>query len=271
MVTAVPRSRWTPTMRIATWNINDIRKRLPLLLAWLDVTRPDVVALQELKTAEAAFPRAELERAGYGCLVVGQPTWNGVALLARGAEPVPVRRTLPGDARDTQARYVEGAIDGILFASLYLPNGNPWPGPKFDYKLAWFERLITHAGELAASGLPVALIGDYNVVPTDADIYAPKTWLDNALLQKEPRAAYARLLAQGWTDALRTLHPQQAPFTFWDYRRNRWQRNAGLRIDHILLSAALRPQLEAAGVDREMRGLDNASDHAPAWAELRGG
>jgi exodeoxyribonuclease III len=256
-------------MRIATWNINDIRKRLPLLLAWLDVTRPDVVALQELKATEAAFPRAELERAGYGSLVVGQATWNGVALLARGAEPVPVRRALPGDARDTQARYVEGAIEGILFASLYLPNGNPWPGPKFDYKRAWFERLVAHAAELWASGVPVALIGDYNVVPTDADIYAPQTWRDNALLQPEPRAAYARLLAQGWTDALRTLHPQQAPFTFWDYRRNRWQRNAGLRIDHILLGAALRPRLKAAGVDRELRGMENASDHAPAWAELR--
>jgi exodeoxyribonuclease III len=256
-------------MRIASWNVNDLRKRLPLLLAWLEATRPDIVALQELKVTEDAFPRMALESAGYGSLVVGQRTWNGVALLARDAEPVPVRRTLPGDAADKQARYVEAAIHGMLVASIYLPNGNPWPGPKFEYKMAWFERLIAHATELWTSGHPVALIGDYNVVPTDADIYSPRTWMDNALLQPEPRDAYARLLRQGWTDAVRKLHPAQAPYTFWDYRRNRWQRDAGLRIDHLLFSNVLATRLRAAGVDRELRGVDEASDHAPVWAELR--
>lgn len=255
-------------MRIATWNINNVNKRLPILLAWLDATKPDAVALQELKCSDVEFPRAALEAAGYGSLVVGQKTWNGVALLARGSEPVEVRRSLPGDENDTQARYVEGAIGGILVSSLYLPNGNPWPGPKFAYKLAWFERLVKHAAELLKTGHPVVLAGDYNVVPTDADTYSPKTWLDNALLQREPREAFARLMKQGWTDALRRVHPKEPMFTFWDYRRNRWQRNAGLRIDHLLLSNALRPRLVAAGVDREVRALTDASDHAPAWVEL---
>jgi exodeoxyribonuclease-3 len=255
-------------VRLATWNVNDLAKRLPLLLAWLETTQPDVVALQELKLTEDRFPRAALEKAGYGSLVAGQRTWNGVALLARDAEPVPVRRSLPGDPKDTQARYVEAAVGGILVASLYLPNGNPWPGPKFDYKMAWFERLVVHAAELWQSGHPVALIGDYNVVPTDADIYSTRSWLDNALLQPEPRDAYARLLRQGWTDALRALHPKTPHYTFWDYRRNRWQRDAGLRIDHLLLSKALAARLRAAGVDRAVRGMEEASDHAPAWAEV---
>lgn len=256
-------------MRVATWNINHISKRLPLLLAWLDATRPDAVALQELKTTDAEFPRAALEAAGYGALCVGQKTWNGVALLARDAQPIEIRRRLPGDDADTQARYLEAAIHGTIIASLYLPNGNPCPGPKFDYKLAWFERLNRHAAELWQSGHPVILAGDFNVVPTDADIYSPKTWLDNALLQPQPRAAFARLLRQGWTDAIRTLHPTTPMYTFWDYRRNRWARDAGLRIDHLLLSKALKPRLKAAGVDRELRGLEQASDHAPAWVEWR--
>ena len=256
-------------MRVATWNVNDIRKRQALLLAWLETTRPDVVALQELKTTEDQFPRAALEAAGYGSLVVGQRTWNGVALLARGTEPVLVRASLPGDPADKQARYLEAAIDGVLFACLYLPNGNPQPGPKFDYKMAWFERFVSHAAQLWKTGHPVALIGDYNVVPTDADIYSPVTWRTNALLQPEPREAYARLLKQGWTDALRTLHPEAPQFTFWDYRRNRWQRDAGLRIDHLLLSETLAKSLRAGGVDRAVRGMEDASDHAPAWVELR--
>ncbi len=256
-------------MRVATWNINHISKRLPLLLAWLDATRPDAVALQELKTTDAEFPRAALEAAGYGALCVGQKTWNGVALLARDAQPIEIRRRLPGDDADAQARYLEAAIHGTIIASLYLPNGNPCPGPKFDYKLAWFERLNRHAAELWQSGHPVILAGDFNVVPTDADIYSPKTWLDNALLQPQPRAAFARLLRQGWTDAIRTLHPTTPMYTFWDYRRNRWARDAGLRIDHLLLSKALKPRLKAAGVDRELRGLEQASDHAPAWVEWR--
>jgi exodeoxyribonuclease III len=255
-------------MRIATWNINDIHKRLPLLLAWLEATAPDVVALQELKCTTEAFPARALEAAGYGSLAVGQRTWNGVALLARGAEPVPTRRTLPGDAGDTQARYVEAAIGGTIVASLYLPNGNPQPGPKFDYKLAWFERLLDHAAALLATGHPVVLAGDYNVVPTDADIYKPDTWRDNALLQPAPRAAFRRLLAQGWTDAIAARHAAP-PFTFWDYRRNRWQRDAGLRIDHLLLSPKLARRLAGAGVDKAVRGMVDASDHAPAWVELR--
>ncbi len=255
-------------MRIATWNVNDVRKRLPLLLAWLETTRPDVVALQELKTTSDAFPRAELEHAGYHALVVGQALWNGVALLARGTQPIEIRRALPGDPRDTQARYVEAAVRGVIVASLYLPNGNPQPGPKFDYKLAWFERLIAHAAGLWKTGHPVVLAGDFNVVPTAFDIYKTTSYDDNALLQPAPRAAWARLLAQGWTDALRAMHPAEPLYTFWDYRRNRWPRDAGLRIDHLLLRAPLKPRLVAAGVDRAVRGLPESSDHAPAWIEI---
>ena len=255
-------------MRICTWNVSHLGKRLDQLLAWLAATRPDIVALQEIKSTEAQFPRAQIEAAGYGCAWVGQKSWNGVALLARGSEPIVVRRTLPGDVADIQARYLEAAIHGILVASLYLPNGNPQPGPKFEHKLAWFERLLAHAATLVASSHPVVLAGDYNVVPTDADIYSPASWLDNALLQPQPRAAYARLLAQGWTDALRKRHPGARLYTFWDYRRNRWQRDAGLRIDHLLLSPAVAKRLRDAGVDRALRGLDEPSDHAPAWITL---
>ena len=255
-------------MKFATWNINNIDKRLPLLLAWLETTRPDVVALQELKATDAEFPHAALKAAGYGSICVGQKTWNGVALLARDAEPIEIRRRLPGDDADTQARYVEAAIEGVIVASLYLPNGNPVPGPKFDYKIAWFERLRKHAAALWKSGYPVVLAGDYNVVPTDADIYSPDSWRDNALLSPAARIAFARLTRQGWTDALHRMHPKAPLYTFWDYRRNRWQRDAGLRIDHLLLSKSLKPRLKAAGVDRAMRGLEDASDHAPAWIEL---
>jgi exodeoxyribonuclease-3 len=227
-----------------------------------------VVALQELKASDAEFPRAALEAAGYGAVCCGQRTWNGVAILARGAEPIATRRTLPGDAADAQARYLEAAVFGVVVTSIYLPNGNPHPGPKFTYKMAWFERLLAHAAALAASGHPVVLAGDYNVVPSDADIYATRSWLDNALLQPQPRAAYRRLLAQGWTDVIRTLHPEASIYTFWDKLRNGWPRDAGLRIDHLLLSASLRPRLLGAGVDREVRGRPNASDHAPAWLTL---
>ena len=256
-------------MKIATWNINDINKRLPLLLAWLEATQPDVVALQELKTAEAGFPSEALRQAGYGCTVVGQKTWNGVALLARDAEPVVIRRALPGIASDMQARYVEAAINGVIVASLYAPNGNPCPGPKFDYKLDWLARLNRHAAELWTTGHPVILAGDYNVVPTDADIYSPATWLDNALLKPQARDAYALLLAQGWRDSIRHMHPRQRIYTFWDYRRNRWQRDAGLRIDHLLISKSLRPRLLDAGVDRDVRGMEGASDHAPTWVQMK--
>ena len=255
--------------KIATWNINGVNRRLPLLLEWLADSRPDVVALQELKSADADFPQAAIEAAGYGAAWQGQRTWNGVALLARGAQPIVSRRGLPGDPADTQARYIEAAVGGALVASIYLPNGNPQPGAKFAYKLAWFERLIAHAKGLAASGHPVVLAGDYNVVPTDADIYNPRSWLKNALLQPEARAAWQRLLAEGWTDALRALHPEARIYTFWDMLRNGWPRDAGLRIDHLLLSEAIMPRLQAAGVDRDMRGRDAPSDHAPAWIELR--
>ncbi len=257
-------------MKIATWNINGINRRLPLLLEWLDEQKPDVVALQEIKTVEADFPTEALDAAGYGSACVGQRTWNGVALLARGADPVVVRRSLPGDADDHQARYLEAAIRGVLVASIYLPNGNPQPGPKFDYKMAWFERLIVHAADLWTSGAPIALIGDFNVVPTDADIYRTDSYRNNALLHPDARLAWLRLLEQGWTDSIRAMHPAETIYTFWDYLRNRWPRDAGLRIDHLLLDASLAKRLKAAGVDREIRGREGASDHAPTWIRLGG-
>ena len=253
-------------MRVATWNINNVVRRLDLLLDWLARTRPDVVALQELKTPTEGFPLEALKQAGYDALVVGQKTWNGVALLSR-HDIVPVATELPGDRRDKEARYAEAAIGGVLFAGLYLPNGNPQPGPKFDYKLRWFERLRRRAAALWTSGEPAVLMGDWNVVPTDADIYKPDTWRDDALLQPEAREAFAEVLAQGWTDAIKATHPGDVPFTFWDYRRRRWERNAGLRIDHILVSARL--QVVDAGVDREERGREKPSDHAPVWAQLK--
>ena len=253
-------------MLVATWNVNNVVKRLDLLRDWLKQTRPDVVALQELKAPTADFPAGQLESIGYRSLVVGQRTWNGVALLARGHEPLPVVTSLPGDLKDREARYIEAAINGVLFACLYLPNGNPQPGPKFDYKMRWFERMRLRAQELWNSGQPVVLLGDWNVVPTDRDIYKPDTWRDDALLQPEPREAFAAILSQGWTDALESVHPGGKQFTFWDYRRKRWERNAGLRIDHILVGEQLK--VVGAGVDREERGREGASDHAPVWAEL---
>ncbi len=254
-------------MRVATWNINNVVKRLDLLLDWLERTQPDVVALQELKAPTAQFPTEALQEAGYRSFVAGQRAWNGVALLSRDLEPVPVSSALPGDAADKEARYIEAAIQGVLYACLYLPNGNPQPGPKFDYKLRWFERMRKRAADLWASGNPVVLMGDWNVVPTDADIYKPNTWRDNALLQPGPREAYAAILSQGWTDALAHAHPRSPPFTFWDYRRKRWERDAGLRIDHILVGQRLK--VVNAGVDRDERGRENASDHAPVWAEIQ--
>ncbi len=255
-------------LRLATFNINGIRARLPQLLEWLAREKPDIVCLQELKATDAAFPHAEIEAAGYGCLWHGQPSWNGVAILARGSEPVESRRGLPGDRADTQARYLEAAVHGIMVGCLYLPNGNPQPGPKFDYKLAWFERLIRHARVLHDSGHPVALAGDFNVVPTDFDIYDPKSWRRDALLQPESRDAWERLLQQGWVDALRHLHPRKRIYTFWDYFRNHWERDAGLRIDHVLLNPQLAPRLRRGGVDAWVRGMPRASDHAPTWVAL---
>jgi exodeoxyribonuclease-3 len=261
-----------PRLRVATFNVNGIRSRLPHLLQWLEREQPDVACLQELKAADEGFPAAEVERAGYGAIWHGQRSWNGVAILARDAEPVESRRGLPGDPSDAQSRYIEAAAHGVIVGCLYLPNGNPQPGPKFDYKLAWFERLIRHARGLHDSGHPVVLAGDYNVVPTDElDIYDPKSWRRDALLQPESRECWARLLEQGWTDALRVLHPGEKVFTFWDYFRQHWPRNAGLRIDHLLLNPELKPRLRAAGVDRWVRGLEGASDHAPTWVELEMG
>lgn len=255
-------------MRIATFNINNVRKRLDNLLDWLAEAEPDVVCLQELKTEDRAFPAEPLEQLGYHAAWKGQRTWNGVAILARGAEPVVTRRSLPGDTADTQARYIEAAVRGVIIGCLYLPNGNPRPGPKFDYKLAWFERLNSHATTLMASGAPVVLAGDFNAVPTEADIYQPHSWKNDALLQPEVRAAFQRLLAEGWTDALRSIHPRDPMWTFWSYLRNRWQSDKGLRIDHLLLSPTLAGRLADAGVDRWVRGQDEASDHAPAWIQL---
>lgn len=256
------------TLTVATFNVNGIRTRLPHLLAWLARDQPDIVCLQELKALDEAFPRAEIEAAGYGALWKGQRAWNGVAILARGGEPVESTRILPGDPADTQSRYLEAAVHGILVGCLYLPNGNPQPGPKFDYKLAWFERLITRAQMLFGGGVPVVLAGDFNVVPTDDDIYDPKHWRRDALLQPESREAYARLLAQGWADALRQTHPGERIYTFWDYFRQHWQRDAGLRIDHLLLNRELQPRLVDAGVTRWVRDLEKASDHAPTWIRL---
>jgi exodeoxyribonuclease-3 len=257
-------------MKIATFNINNVNRRLPNLLAWLGEAAPDVVCLQELKASDADFPAAAIQEAGYGSVWQGQRTWNGVAILARGSEPVLTRRALPGDPADKQSRYIEAAVEGVLIGCIYLPNGNPQPGPKFDYKLAWFERLIAHAAGLYATGLPVVLAGDYNVVPADQDIYPSKSWAKDALLQPESRTAYRRLLDQGWTDSIRACHPTGPVYTFWDYKRDRWARDAGLRIDHILLSAAVSKRLAGAGVDWAVRGAPGASDHAPAWVLLDG-
>jgi len=256
-------------MRIATFNVNSIRGRLANLLEWLDKAQPDVVCLQELRIYHEEFPLDAIRAAGYGALWRGQkPRYNGVAILARGVEPIEIRRELPGDPDDIQARYLEAAIDGMVVGCLYAPNGNPQPGPKFDYKLAWLERLIAHAATMFDAGVPVVLAGDYNVVPTAFDIYPTTSYDDDALVQPQSRERYARLLAQGWTDAIRARHPNERVYTYWDYMRKRWERNAGLRIDHLLLNRELAPRLKAADVDRDVRGRPGASDHAPTWIEV---
>ncbi|OAI84772.1 exodeoxyribonuclease III [Pseudomonas putida] len=253
-------------LKIATFNINGIRARQAHLLAWLEREKPDIVCLQELKAAD--FPSQQLAEAGYGSLFLGQPSWNGVAILARDAEPLEIRRGLPGMENDAQSRYLEAAAHGVIVACLYLPNGNPQPGPKFDYKLAWFECLIEHARALHDSEHPVVLAGDFNVVPTDQDIYNPRSWLKDALLQPQSRACYQRLLEQGWVDSLRHVYPEERIYTFWDYFRQHWEKNAGLRIDHLLLNPSLAPYLKNAGVDAWVRNEPKASDHAPTWIEL---
>jgi exodeoxyribonuclease-3 len=258
-------------MKIASFNVNNVRKRLPNLVAWLRSAKPDVACLQELKATDREFPADALRKAGYEAVWRGERTWNGVAILARGVMPVVTRTELPGDADDAQARYIEAAVNGVLIASLYAPNGNPQPGPKFDYKLAWFKRLTRHAAALNKAGVPVVLAGDYNVVPTAQDIYPTKSYDDDALLQPQSRAAYQRLMEQGWIDAIRALHPDAPMFTFWDYMRKRWERDAGLRLDQLLLTPDLGARLVEAGIDREVRAKPNASDHAPVWIVLRDG
>jgi exodeoxyribonuclease-3 len=255
-------------LKVATFNVNGIRSRLPHLLQWLDKEQPDIACLQELKALDAGFPIADIRKAGYGAIWQGQRSWNGVAILAKGADPLEIRRGLPGDPSDEQSRYLEAAAHGLIVACLYAPNGNPQPGPKFDYKLAWCERLLKHAKSLYESGHPVVLAGDFNVVPTDFDIYNPSSWRKDALLQPESRECYRRLLDQGWLDAIRAKYPEERIYTFWDYFRKHWERNAGLRIDHLLLNKELAPRLVEAGVDTWVRGLAQASDHAPVWVTL---
>ena len=255
-------------MKIATYNVNGVNGRLPRLVEWLAETQPDVACLQELKAPQDRFPLAEIESCGYGAIWHGQKSWNGVAILARGVQPIETHRGLPGDPDDVQSRYIEAAVGGLVVGCLYLPNGNPAPGPKFDFKLRWFERFAARAKGLIASGAPAILAGDYNVMPTELDVYKPERWVDDALFRPEVRDAYRRLLDQGWTDALRHLHPGERIYTFWDYFRNAYGRDAGLRIDHLLLSPALAPRLKAAGVDKAYRGREKASDHAPTWVEL---
>jgi exodeoxyribonuclease III len=255
-------------MKIATYNVNGINGRLPVLLRWLDQSEPDVVCLQELKAPEDKFPVAAIEKAGYGAIWHGQKSWNGVAILVRGSQPQETQRGLPGDPDDLHSRYIEAIVDGKLLGCLYLPNGNPAPGPKFDYKLEWFKRLTKYAKSLLAREEPVILAGDYNVIPTELDAYKPERWVKDALFFPESRAAYRKLLAQGWTDALRTLHPDEEIYTFWDYFRNAYARNAGIRIDHLLLNARALKMLVAAGVDRDVRGWEKTSDHAPTWITL---
>jgi exodeoxyribonuclease III len=264
------REDWkTDFLKIATFNINNINKRLDNLLTWLAKAEPDVVCLQELKAEQRAFPAEALRNVGYEAVWQGERSWNGVAILARNHAPVLTRTSLPGNPQDHQARYIEAAVQGVLITSIYLPNGNPQPGPKFEYKLAWFERLIAHAAELLASGAPVVLAGDYNVVPTPQDIYPTRSLDNNALIQPQSRRAFARLAAQGWTDALRILQPDGPLWTFWDYKFERWEKDKGMRLDHFLLSPKLADRLMDGGVDRWVRGEENASDHAPAWITLK--
>jgi exodeoxyribonuclease-3 len=255
-------------VKVATYNVNGVNGRLPVLLRWLTEEQPDIAVLQELKAPQGKFPEAAIRELGYDVIWHGQKSWNGVAMLSRVGEIHETRRGLPGDPDPTQSRYIEAAVNGVLIAGLYLPNGNPRPGPKFDYKVAWFERLIEHAADLLATGAPVVLAGDFNVMPTERDVYKPERWLDDALFAPEIRAAYFRLLEQGWTDALRTIHSDETIYTFWDYFRNAYGRNAGLRIDHLLLSPSIADQLVDAQVDRHVRGWEKSSDHAPTWIEL---
>ncbi len=255
-------------MKIATYNVNGVNGRLPLLLEWLAESQPDVVCLQELKAPQEKFPEAAISDAGYGAIWHGQKSWNGVAILARGDTPTETQRGLPGEPDSAQSRYIEASVRGVLIGCLYLPNGNPAPGPRFDYKLAWFDAFVRYAASLLDRKIPVILAGDFNVMPTELDVYKPERWVDDALFRPEVRDAFHRLVAQGWTDALRSLHQSETIYTFWDYFRNAFARNAGLRIDHLLLSPAIAPRLLAADVDRDVRAKEKTSDHAPTWITL---
>ncbi|MGX5817648.1 exodeoxyribonuclease III [Chitinophaga lutea] len=256
-------------MKIATYNVNGVNGRLPVLLRWLEESKPDVACLQELKAPEEKFPEAAIREAGYHPIWHGQKSWNGVAILSRNEPPQEVCRALPGDPEDVNSRYIEAMVGGIHIACLYLPNGNPAPGPKFDYKLRWLERLKAHAAGLYASTNPVVLAGDFNIIPTHNDVYKPEKWTEDALFRPEVRAVFEELTGAGWTDSLRKLYPTDTIYTFWDYFRNAYGRNAGLRIDHLLLNPALAPRLKAAGVDRDVRGWEKSSDHAPVWIEIK--
>ena len=255
-------------MKIATYNVNGINGRLPVLLRWLEETKPAIVCLQELKAPQEKFPEKAINDAGYNAVWHGQKSWNGVAILARGMEIEEIKLGLPGDPEDVQSRYLEALVNGVIVGCLYLPNGNPAPGPKLDYKLQWFERLIIHSAELLTLDKPVVLVGDYNVIPTELDAYKPERWVEDALFRPEVRAAFQRLMAQGWTDAIRKLYPTETIYTFWDYFRNAYSRNAGLRIDHFLLSPQLDSRLIAAGVDYNVRGWEKSSDQGPVWIEV---
>ena len=255
-------------MKIATYNVNGVNGRLPVLLRWLDEQKPDIVCLQELKAPQEKYPEQAILDRGYHSLWHGQKSWNGVAILFLKDKPEEVRWVLSGDPQDSHSRYIEAKVKGLIVGCLYLPNGNPAPGPKFDYKLNWFNRLTIHAAKLLALNTPVVLTGDFNVMPTELDVYKPERWVNDALFRPETRAAFQKLHAQGWTDALRKLHPDEKIYTFWDYFRNAYARDAGLRIDHFLLSPQVDKRLLAAGVDREVRGWEKSSDHAPTWIKL---
>ncbi|RYD74265.1 MAG: exodeoxyribonuclease III [Sphingobacteriales bacterium] len=256
-------------MKIATYNVNGINGRLPVLLRWLKEARPDIVCLQELKSPDEKFPLQAINDAGYNAIWHGQKSWNGVAILAKDMEIKEVRRELPGNSEDEHSRYIEAIINNMVIACIYLPNGNPYPGPKFEYKLAWFKRLRLHAKKLLKHDVPVILMGDFNVMPTELDVYKPERWINDALFRIEVRKEFKTLLAQGWTDAIRKLYPGEIIYTFWDYFRNAYGRNAGLRIDHFLLSSHFDKRLKKAGVDKQVRGWEKTSDHAPVWIEIK--
>ena len=256
-------------MKIATYNVNGINARLPVVLRWLKESKPDVVCLQELKSPDEKIPKLEIQKTGYQAIWHGQKRWNGVAILAKeGLEIQEMSRGLEGEPEDEQSRYLEAVINDVVIGCLYMPNGNPAPGPKFDYKMRWFERFSKRAKQLLDQDVPVILTGDYNVMPTEKDVYKPERWVDDALFRPEVREAFGNLVAQGWTDAIRKLYPEETIYTFFDYFRNAYQRNAGLRIDHFLLSPDLSDRLKAGGVNRDVRGWEKSSDHAPVWIEL---